>query len=376
MRRFALFLTLFLLVALAGCGNTNKTQPFNISIDKYFSPELSSGDASGFSGALNKGVTSSETIENDVAKKELPSEISEGDIVNTDGNYIYIISNRKLFIIKGKDKINLSGFYKFEKQYSPRLIVIKFGKIFVIGNYYDKQIYNSNTFVKVFVPDEGNLKEIKELRFAGSFLEEKDSDNIYIVTQNNPVYFLKSLPMPNYLLNFPRRSYNSKWIKIYSIGEDLKTKSKSFAFDDYAYKTFLSGKSLFLFIGKYISKERIAQKVFVKNVLPYLNESQKSLVAEIDDIKPQILSLAEKRDKIYGIASEAFLELDNKTQKKIQSTLSKEVNATLKKYKYLDYTKVIRIALNDFSKFEGEFPGRIALSGLSRSPPGSTISRR
>lgn len=129
--------------------------------------------------------------------------VDEADIVKTDGNYIYTVSNKKISIVDVKNPSNLKEVAKIDytdAEFSPREIYVKNDKLVVIGNTYiyskDKTVtydvaFNSTDYIgenriKTLIYDISHIEEPKEIRsveIEGSLLSSRMIDNnLYLIS--------------------------------------------------------------------------------------------------------------------------------------------------------------------------------------------------
>lgn len=130
------------------------------------------------------------------------SNVEEADIVKTDGNYIYYVTNNKLIIIDNKDPKNLKETYKEDykdSNFSPQEIYIYNSKLVVLGNTYissrddlktftnstmDCVSYNNKTKAIIYdISNKENVSQVRELELTGNLLSSRMiNDCLYIVS--------------------------------------------------------------------------------------------------------------------------------------------------------------------------------------------------
>ncbi len=318
--------------------------------------------------------------------------IDEGDIIKTDGNYIYTLSNNALFVVKAypENKIKKVLELRFNSTTDfVRDLLLFDGKLLLILNHYDYTsgyLYNrGSTSVKVYSTaglDSGEgLKELSQLSFAGSYYKSrKKGSSAYILTQKAGY---RVMPMTKaYYFNMPYRSPVELDVNAISI-DNMKTATKKFIVDTDITSLYMSENNIYLAFRKYIDRYEIEESWLVNVSYSYLNDSEKALVSEILSINPQILSANEKKEKIYNVFQRALLRLGEDERKKLILESQKMTNKTLEKIHYLDYTYIIKLSydglnlnikgnadvpgniVNQFSL--GEFGGNLAAVTTSRS---------
>lgn len=155
---------------------------------------------------VKESVESSEdSLNNDYTDTNVQvSGVSEGDIVKTDGNYIYSLSNNNLYISKAENgninlssKINLSS----DESYNPLEIYVEGNKLVVLYEKYSDNtssntseedvLYmyyrDANTYINIYdISDKENPKLINSLNQNGSYSSSRMIKNkLYLISNYN-----------------------------------------------------------------------------------------------------------------------------------------------------------------------------------------------
>lgn len=155
---------------------------------------------------VKESVESSEdSLNNDYTDTNVQvSGVSEGDIVKTDGNYIYSLSNNNLYISKAENrninlssKINLSS----DESYNPLEIYVEGNKLVVLYEKYsdntssntsekavlDMYYRDANTYINIYdISDKENPKLINSLNQNGSYSSSRMIKNkLYLISNYN-----------------------------------------------------------------------------------------------------------------------------------------------------------------------------------------------
>ncbi len=139
--------------------------------------------------------------------------VDEADIVKTDGNYIYYISNNTVFIVDAKNLEIVSQINNISDsdngQFSYSELYINNDKLIVLGNYniYEKKMYRENennqykdvaritssTSAEAIVydiSDKANPKVIREVSLDGNYRNSRMiGDNIYFISTKYANYY-------------------------------------------------------------------------------------------------------------------------------------------------------------------------------------------
>lgn len=130
--------------------------------------------------------------------------VNQADILKTEGEYIYFVSHKDLFIIKAsEDSIQVLSKLTFYS--SPSEIYVKDGKLIVIGvdnEIMDAQVYKNfsrqvpYTFVKIFdLENPLSPVQIRDLDFEGSYLASRFVDKQFYLILDNFDDYLAGEPM-------------------------------------------------------------------------------------------------------------------------------------------------------------------------------------
>ena len=124
--------------------------------------------------------------------------VDEADIVKTDGNYIYYVTNNKVIIVNAQDEKNLkivSEIQYKDNNFNPRELFIAENKLIVIGNLYEnhsksnvlvENMYpasNQITVAKIYKTENKEKPELtREIKIEGNYLSSRMiGDNVYFI---------------------------------------------------------------------------------------------------------------------------------------------------------------------------------------------------
>ena len=141
---------------------------------------------------------STENKENDYSKTNNQIEgVEEADVVKTDGQFIYYITNKKVVIIEASEEMDLISEIDFtEEQYNPNELYIVEDKLIIIGseeinnfNYNEgiKDIVytlNGDTIAKIYnIENKEKPKIEREVKIEGNYLSSRMiADNLYFIS--------------------------------------------------------------------------------------------------------------------------------------------------------------------------------------------------
>lgn len=138
--------------------------------------------------------------------------VDEADIVKTDGDYIYYVTNDTVYIVKAETlnldaKINFSVSNDSEERYYPSEVFLKDNKLVVIGNYVKyrssdgfftrkMRITNDINTTKAYIydiSDKANPKELRQVAIDGNYDTSRlVGDTLYLIGTKY-VYYSRDL---------------------------------------------------------------------------------------------------------------------------------------------------------------------------------------
>jgi len=343
------------------------------------------------------GLGSSELKSTDYSATNIQVEgVDEADIVKTDGEYIYAVSKKKVFIIDaypaGDSKI-LSTIV-FES--TPQNIYINGDYLIIYGredNIYDKSFYesirpsSSYTFLKVFdVKDKVNPEQVRDLEFEGSYSNSRMiGDYVYFITSHPTYYVDDDMPIPLiieddvvlsteagtprcncpdiYYINAPYQQYTYTTVSAINVTDNDQPLSSDIYLLSSSENIYVSQSNIYLVYTKYVSEYQLMLEVFKGVFLSRLSVKDQQRIQEIEAVQSYILSHEEKLGKVYYIYNkyiesltseekEAFQEQMEQMMKEIYTDISKE----------LEKTVMHKIAINEGEltyKGSGEVTGHV-----------------
>ncbi len=301
------------------------------------------------------------------------AEVDEADIIKTDGEYIYALVKKELFIIHAHPASEAEIVSKIKFTDRPLSIYINDDKLVVYGQDYsfqNKKFYNnfirrnSFTFFKIFdISDHNNPKQIKDLNFEGNYSNSRMiGDYVYLVTNNHNYRYIADEPtLPRimdetkaleitpdlYYFDTPYNSYNMTSINAINI-KDLSAEIKGDVYLlDYGQNMYVSKNNIYLTYTKHINEYQLIMEVARELIYPKLSTETQERIKQIEETANFILSKNEKQNKISQIIQSYIMDKTESEQKKIQAELE---TATKKKYqdlsKEMEKTVIHKIAID------------------------------
>lgn len=325
--------------------------------------------------------------------------VDEGDIIKTDGKYIYTVTGNEVVIIDAYPADNAKELSRIKFDSQPSGIYINGDKLAVYGqnyNIYTAEEYknilpprrNSYSFLKVYDTSDKNNPILKRsFDFEGNLVNSRMiGDYIYSVISSYNYYYDDEFPVPAliengkvlsndknvancycpnvYYFDIPYHSYNFTTVSALNINNDSeKISNEVYLLDGQQNNMFVSADNIYVTFNKQVSELELTMEVILEMIVPRLDKKDQERVAEIQATKNYILSPEEKLMKM-GMVFQKFSVLLTEEEQKV---LEKELEEKMKqKYedisKELEKTVIHKIEINDGNlkyKTSGEVTGRV-----------------
>ncbi len=309
--------------------------------------------------------------------------VDEADIIKTDGNYIYTVTENTLFIVKAYPGEDAKVVSKITLKSRPEGLFIQDNKLAVIGNFYDADYFktidfvprNGMSYLNIYdVSNKEKPKLEKELKFEGNYMQARMyNDNVYLVVQSQPNYrtdyptpiiidgtTIKSVAIDN--IRYMPIPYNSI---VYTTAHSISLKSNEVVdseamLTEWTQTIYMSEKNLYIASNLNINEYDIRQQVLMDVVADKLSANDNTIISKIKSADDDILSQQEKQQKILQVYNEYVqYKLNDSERQDLQDKIDKETKTRLEKYDALTYTVINRLSL------EG---GKITLAATGKVP--------
>lgn len=312
--------------------------------------------------------------------------IDEADIIKTDGNHIYTISDRVLFIIKAFPGEDAEVISKITLEYYPNALFLKDEKLVVFGSIFDKVLlekygfkgYSSKQIVQVYdIESRNDVKLINEVVVDGNYREARMLENyIYFVTNSfsdefypYPVIYrdgtIETIPARR-IFYYPLPYNSIQYVNIFAF--DINDIEEGYTFDieqktivvDNIRNVYMSHENIYITTSEFINQWEISQektKLIVYDLLP---RESKDLIDRILDVDSDILSDYEKEMKVMEIHERFIRTLKQSEQKELREQIDVLTQRELDKYESNQYTLFYRVNIDGLNlniEADGKLPG-------------------
>lgn len=285
--------------------------------------------------------------------------VDEGDIVKTDGQYLYIVKDQTIVIVKAVSPADMSIVSTINLNATPQELYIKGNTLVTFGysqGSFEKMAANSiirpfstGTFLAAYnISDQTKPELIRRLDFEGSYTSSRLIDNrLYFITANYNYYPSEDAGLPRvfekgeiisslettdkyiyppvYYIDTPS-ALNATTVTVFDL-EALQAPLNSQVFLMPAGETvYASNKALYLGYTKYLSEYLLRMAVAKEILSPRLTAKERQRIEAISAIDPFILSEDEKLGKINQIIEGYISRLTPEEQNNISKNIETEFN--------------------------------------------------
>ncbi|MBR9700451.1 hypothetical protein GOV11_01135 [Candidatus Woesearchaeota archaeon] len=293
--------------------------------------------------------------------------IDEGDILKTDGNYIYTITENTLFIIKAYPGDDAEVVSQIEFESRPSGLFVQGDYLAVFGNEYDKSIWGDwdwrpsygMTSLDIYdISDRDDPELEKSLKFEGQYFQSRMMDGtMYIVVRSG--LQVRPMPMPIIMegdvtrhvpigdihyYDMPYR--NPQWMTVHVL--DLESspdiESTTVAVEG-GQQLYMSAKNMYITSTEYINEWELRQDITMELLENELTDSDRSLIRKIERTDPEILTRGEKKSKIYQVYSSYMQYMDSEEQDDLEDAVEKKLKVRMSEYESREYTVIHKLEI-------------------------------
>lgn len=311
--------------------------------------------------------------------------VDEGDILKSDGNYIYTITDNTLFVIKAYpgEEAKVISTVKFDKM-NPQGLFISGNKMAVFGNIYDMSLFkdmevkprSGMAFFKIYdISDKEKVSELKSYMFEGSYFQSRMSNGyVYFVVNSYPDYrnvdpmplayegsVKMSMPIGN-MHYFPIPYDSTMYASIHAINIDTQSVSSQTLVVESSQNMYMSENNIYITYTKYINEWQFREDITMEVVEPLLSNADKVLVAKIKATDDDVLSKAEKKSKVMQLIYSHISYMPEDEQKAMNGMIDKRLAEKMKQFEAGEYTVIHKVSILDGKvevKASGKVPGHI-----------------
>ncbi|KYK26243.1 hypothetical protein AYK26_05540 [Euryarchaeota archaeon SM23-78] len=312
--------------------------------------------------------------------------VDEADILKTDGNYIYTITGKTLFIIKAYPGEDAEIVSTLEFDNRPASLFVNGDYMAVFGNYHDLDFFKEidftprqgMTFFNIYdISDRDDLELVKEYKFEGNYFQARMiGDYVYFITTTGPEYrriyptpvviedvVVRTVPVRD-IYYYPIPYDSTQFANIHAIeitDPDEDVSSKTVAVEG-SQNMYMSKNNIYITYTKYINEWDLRREIIIDLMEDELTEADKELIEKIKITDNDVLSQSEKENKIFQIIQTYINYMDQDERDDFEDKVEEELKEKLEEYDYMEYTVIHKISVDkdDISiGADGKVPGKI-----------------
>lgn len=329
-------------------------------------------------------MSSDSGVSNDFSQTNIQvAGVDEGDIIKSDGSYIYALVYNDLYIIKAQPASDAQIVSKLTFKSRPQNIYVKDDRLVVFGM--DEQIYSTKiyetfrrrssfAFVKVFdIADRQSPSLVRDLEFEGYYLDSRlIGDHLYFIT-NNYSYYDPSEPLlprvldrgqvipekcdisgnrcyaPDvYYFNIPYDSYNFTSVTAINIKDSGEAINGEVFLLNGGQNVYASAENIYITYTKYLDEYSLQQDIRRELIYSRLDQADKDRITKIEATENFILSKSEKKMKIAQIIERFISSLPDAEMKAFEDNFQARMNQKyIELAKELEQTLIYKIAIKE-----------------------------
>lgn len=329
--------------------------------------------------ASNSGVVSNDDFS---GTNNQVQGVDEADLLKTNGEFIYTITDNTIFIIKatpGEDsqvvsQISLKDVYPSELLLDgDKLIVIGRVDVYKFRDELDVVPENGMSFAYVYdVSDSKKPTLVKELLFEGWYETARLYEDAYVVTRVRPeirdVYPLPvivddgvvSTLRPTDMFYIPHHYNYPELAVVHKIDLGSYDVDSTAVTVDNLQTVYMSYDNIYVVGHESISEYRLEQLLLQELIEPKLSEKDLDLIEKIKQTDNVVLSQYEKEQKIQSIYMKRLYSMSSEEQDSLEDEAESLMAEKVKEMEYLDYVLLHRLDLDSLDvKASDKVPGRV-----------------
>ncbi|MBW2970626.1 beta-propeller domain-containing protein [Candidatus Woesearchaeota archaeon] len=295
--------------------------------------------------------------------------VDEGDIIKTDGEYIYTVSDDTLFIVNAYPGEDAEVVYSKEFKGNPTGLFVDGDRLAVFGDFNDLDFYKEidfrprygMTFLDVYdISDRAEPELLESYKFEGSYFNSRMIDDyIYLVVRTTPEYRV-DYPTPVvvrgddvetiavrdiYYYNIPYDHIQLVSVHALDINELGDVESKAVTVES-GQNLYMSESNLYITYTEQISEYELQQEIMQELLEEYLTDADKALIEKIKQTDDDVLSRYEKKNKISMIYSSYLNYMDVDEAEELQDNAEELLLEKLEEYEYFEYTVINKLSVD------------------------------
>ena len=294
--------------------------------------------------------------------------IDEADILKTDGEYVYTVSEQTLFIIQAYPGEDAQVVSRTQLDNQPQGLFLYEDQLLVISSsrqdYFPRPMQrmswtprSSVSTIEVFdVANRADPVRTKNASFEGSYVDARLQDGVAHIVFNSPVSAGQPLPelrvdgtssrvAATDIAYFPRPYDNPQLTTIQTFSFADETITSSSVLSERSQHVYM-GEHLFLASTRSINEWSVREEKVLELVTPQLPQDTLDLFARIDAVDSDILSEQQKKQRKMQAIERYVSALSADEQDALQAAIEDAVDEELSRHEFLEYTDIAKLAVS------------------------------
>lgn len=311
--------------------------------------------------------------------------VDEGDILKTDGEYIYTVTGNTLFLIKAVPGESAEITATIDLEHQPQGLFIQGDRLAVFGSFWDQEYFKEHdlrpqsgmTYLRVYdVTDRQAPEMMEEYLIEGSYAQSRmiDGTMYFVITSyldsRNPSLpiilrdgIAKSISAQS-IAYYPMPYQNPQIATVHKVDINTLGDADSLALMVESMQTmYMSENALYIASAEYINEWQIRQEITMEMLKMRLTERDLAVIAKIEKADDDVLSLQEKQGKIFQVYSDFMMySMTYEEQNDFNENVEKELTERMEEFEAQEYTVLHKIDISNdrFAVAEtGKIPGRL-----------------
>jgi len=296
--------------------------------------------------------------------------VDEADMIKTDGNYIYTISENIVYIIKAYPGEDAKIVSTIKLDNNPSGLFVNKDKLAVFGTSYDYSYfeklditpYSGMSYFKIYdISEKDDPEEIKEYQFEGNYFRGRmKGDYVYFITTTYPQYqvnhprpilfdggVMKTMPIDS-IYYYDIDYKNPMYVIINSISmEDVEDDNSDAVLVEGSQEMYMSHDNIYITYSEYISEYDLQKQIVMEMLEDNLTSREQNLIEKIKVTDNEVLSRWEKDEKIWQIYEQHVMVMSQEDRDNMQDEAEELLQKKLNETEYFEYTVINRIAIED-----------------------------
>lgn len=310
--------------------------------------------------------------------------VDEADLLKTDGEYIYTVSDGTLFIIKAYPGEEAEVVKTVDFENAPQGLFIEGDRMAVFGHFWNETYFKQHdlrphsgmTYLSIYdISDRSAPQLVKEFKFEGYYFQARLKDgDMYLVAVSGlearpspmPIILesgaggdvLRSVPVSD-IAYYPLPYDNPQLATVHAV--DLATfelDSKSVTVEG-GHTMYMSHENIYLASTEHINEWTLRMEIMAEVLEPRLSPAEQERIRKIRAADEDVLTPSEKEGKVFQVYEEHMRFLEQEERKAVEEEIDRELKEALEQYESMEYTIIHKLAIDDGTVMVGP-TGKIA----------------